>query len=213
VADRQIRLDTSPRPRAARAGPSGPSDLARIACDPEAFEGFYRQNVASITRFMARRVSDPHAVADLTADVFVSVIRSAHAYQPDRGTELAWLYGIARNVIAGERRRSAHEQRTARRIAGRRLLEEDDIGRLEDRIDAEGAVRSLYQALTGLPEDERAVLELVAVDGLAVKDAAAALGIRPGTARVRLFRARRAAREALGRSAGAAMPPARKEPR
>jgi DNA-directed RNA polymerase specialized sigma24 family protein len=41
------------------------------------------------------------------------------------------------------------------------------------------------------------VLELVAIDGLAVKEAAAALGIRPGTARVRLYRARRAARNAL----------------
>jgi RNA polymerase sigma-70 factor (ECF subfamily) len=45
------------------------------------------------------------------------------------------------------------------------------------------------------------VLELVAIDELPVKEAAAALGIRPGTARVRLHRARRAVRDALGRPA------------
>ena len=42
------------------------------------------------------------------------------------------------------------------------------------------------------------MLELVAVDGLPVTEAAAALRIRPGTARVRLHRARRALKEALG---------------
>src|SRR5438067_3470319 len=50
---------------------------------------------------------------------------------------------------------------------------------------------TLFRSLAGLPPDERAVLELVAIDGLPVKDAAAALGIRHGTARVRLHRARR----------------------
>jgi RNA polymerase sigma-70 factor (ECF subfamily) len=95
---------------------------------------------------------------------------------------VAWLYGIARNVIAGERRRAAHELRTAGRIAGRRLLDDDDIARLEERIDAESPGRAACQALAGLPPDERAVLELVAIDGLPVKDAAAALGIRQGTA-------------------------------
>ena len=45
------------------------------------------------------------------------------------------------------------------------------------------------------------MLELVAIDGLPVKAAAAALGIRHGTARVRLHRARRAARQAMGTAA------------
>jgi RNA polymerase sigma factor (sigma-70 family) len=77
-------------------------------------------------------------------------------------------------------------------------LDEDDIGRMEARVDAEAEARRARAALAGLARDERAVLELVAIDGLSVKDAAAALGIQPGTARVRLHRARRAARNALG---------------
>jgi RNA polymerase sigma-70 factor (ECF subfamily) len=48
--------------------------------------------------------------------------------------------------------------------------------------------------LQALPDGERAVLELVSVDGFTVAEAAAALGIRPVTARVRLHRARRALR-------------------
>lgn len=173
-------------------------DLPGIARDPAAFEVFYRLHVVTVTRFVARRVSDPHTVADLTAEVFLAVIGSAHTYRPSRGSQRAWLYGIARNVIGGERRRVATEQGKASRIAGRRLLADDDIARLEDRIDAESASRDLYLALSLLPAAERAVLELVAVDGLPVTEAAAALRIRPGTARVRLHRARNALKQALG---------------
>lgn len=177
-----------------------PADLSAIASDPAAFEEFYRRYVTVVTRFLARRVSDPHLVADLTADVFYAVIVSAHTYQPGRGSELGWLYGIARNVLAGDRRREALRLRVEGRVAGRRLLDDDDITRLEERIDAESAARSLHQALSRLPDSERAVLELVAVDGLRLKDAAVALGITPAAARVRMYRARRAARDALASS-------------
>lgn len=183
--------------------------LTSIARDPAAFEAFYRDHVTLITRFVARRVADPHDVADLTADVFLAAIASVHAYRPSRGSPAAWLYGIARNIIAGERRRSAHETRAAGRMSGRRLLDDDDIARLEERIDAESPGRAACRALARLPEDERAVLELVAIDGLPVHEAAAALGIRPGTARVRLHRARRAAQKALG---GPAIPDASSSP-
>ncbi|MGD0558207.1 MAG: RNA polymerase sigma factor [Streptosporangiaceae bacterium] len=172
-------------------------DLSDVVGDPAAFEDFYRRHVTAISRFLARRVTDPQLVADLTADVFHEVIRSAHTYRRDRGSELGWLYGIARNVLAYDRRREASRLRAERVAAGRRLLDEDDIARLEERIDAESAARRLRQALSLLPENDRALVELVAVDGLSLKDAAAALGIKSGTARVRMYRARRATRDAL----------------
>jgi RNA polymerase sigma factor (sigma-70 family) len=174
------------------------ADVARIADDPQVLEAFYRRHVGAVNRFIARRVDDPDRAADLTAEIFMAAIGSAHTYRSASGTELGWLYGIARNVLSGDRRRAAREQAAAGRFAGRRKLDDDDIARLEDRIDAESAARAAYAALAGLPDDERAVLELVAIDGLAVTDAAAVLGIRPGTARVRLHRGRRSARSALG---------------
>src|ERR1700735_1166776 len=63
--------------------------LSRIARDPAAFEVFYREHVTLVTRFVARRVADPHAVADLTAEVFLAVIASAHAYRPSKGAPVA----------------------------------------------------------------------------------------------------------------------------
>jgi RNA polymerase sigma factor (sigma-70 family) len=170
--------------------------LASIGHDPQAFESFYRANVEDVMRFIARRVSDPHLAADLTADVFLAAIEAAPRYRSARGTPRAWLFGIARNVVSGERRRAAREQRAFARIDGRRLLAEDDVERLQERIDAAREARTLYGALLDLPEGERAVLELVALDDLTVTEAAGALGLRGATARVRLHRARVALRQA-----------------
>ncbi|MFI9557106.1 RNA polymerase sigma factor [Nonomuraea endophytica] len=166
-----------------------------IATDPAAFEAFYRRHVESITRFIARRVDDPHTVADLVAEVFVAVLDSAHTYRQGLGSELAWLYGVARNTLSAERRRAFRESRLAVRLKGRRLLDPDDLVRLEERIDAESRARRAFEAMAGLPDGERAVLELVVLDQLTVTEAAAALGIRQGTARVRLHRARTALKD------------------
>jgi RNA polymerase sigma factor (sigma-70 family) len=173
----------------------------RLNDDPVAFEAFYRRHVDTVMRFVVRRVSDPHLAADLTADVFLAAMDSAHTYQPGRGSETAWLYGVARNTVSAQHRRAAREARATSRIAGRRLMDDDDLVRMEERIDAERRMRGALDAMAGLPEGERAVLELVAIDQLTVSEAAAALGIRQVTARVRLHRARRALEDVASPSA------------
>jgi RNA polymerase sigma factor (sigma-70 family) len=178
--------------------PPGPSEVVRIAHDPDAFEAFYRRHLEPVQRFIARRVDDPYLAADLTADVFLAAIDSAHSYRPGRGTSIGWVLGVARNVIAAEHRRRARERRAANRIPpSAELVEPDDLARLHERIDAEAGGRRLYLAMDRLSPAERAVLELVALDGLALREAARALGIRATTARVRLHRARRRMRNEL----------------
>lgn len=172
-------------------------DEAGIAQDPAAFEEFYRRYVPEVTRFIARRVDDPYLVGDLTADVFLAVIESAHTYRPDRGSLIGWVFGVAHRVLAAERRRARRESDATRRISGRRLLDPTDLARLEERIDAESAARRVYQALANLPEATGRLLELVAVDGLTVAEAAAALGVSPIAARVRMHRARKVLRDVV----------------
>ena len=75
------------------------------------------------------------------------------------------------------------------RAAGRRLLNDDDVSCLVDRIDAERAARESYGRLRQLPESELGVIELMVVDQLSISEAAQALRILPATARVRLHRA------------------------
>jgi RNA polymerase sigma-70 factor (ECF subfamily) len=171
--------------------------LPDIAHDPAAFEAFYRRHVANVSRFIARRVDDPFTAADLTANVFLAIIDSAHTYRPDRGSIIGWVYGVAHNVVAAEHRRAHREIAATRRVAGRRLLDAADIARLEERIDAETAARRVYHALADVPEATRRLLELVAVDGLPAAEAAAALGMSPIAARVRLHRVRKHLRDVL----------------
>jgi len=172
-------------------------ELSAIARDPDALEAFYRRHIDAVGRFVARRVDNPHTAADLTADVFLGALGSAASYRGGPGGERAWLYGVARNVVAEERRRSAREWQASRRIAGHRLLEPDDVARLVEQLDAQARARRTYQAVAKLPERDRAVVELVSVDGLTIAEAAEVLGLRPVSIRVRLHRARRRLKDLL----------------
>jgi RNA polymerase sigma factor (sigma-70 family) len=172
-------------------------DIGRLAHDPDALERFYRAHVQRVERFVVRRVSDPQLAADLTAEVFLAVIDGAPRYRPGKGTAVGWLYGVAWHVVAAHQRDQARRLRAHSRISGRALVDSDDIEALVSRIDAEALSRALSSAMAQLPSGERAVLELTAVDGLTVTEAADALGIRPVTARVRLHRARRTLRSRL----------------
>jgi RNA polymerase sigma factor (sigma-70 family) len=173
-------------------------EVARIAHDPDVFEVFYREHIDAVQRFVARRIRDPHLAADLTAEVFLAAIAAAASYRPRRGAPGLWLFGVARNVVNNELRRAAREKQVNARFQGRQLLADDDIVRAQERIDAEARSRELYAALYGLTDAERAVFELIALDGLSASEAATALGIRPVTARVRLHRARHTLRTELG---------------
>lgn len=172
-------------------------DVHRIGRDPDAFEAFYRTHLELVQRFVARRVTDPHLAADLTAEVFLAAIDASGSYRRDRGVPAAWLTGITRNVVATEFRRQATHRRAVRRISGRRLVDGDSLAAIEERIDAERDARRLYGALGHLARRDRALLELVMVDGLPVTEAAAVLGMKPGTARVRLHRSRALVRSHL----------------
>jgi RNA polymerase sigma factor (sigma-70 family) len=183
-----------------------PDEIPRIASDPAVFELFYRAHVEEVQRFVARRVDDPRLAADLTAEVFLAAIDAAASYRSDRGAPGAWLVGIARNVVSAERRREGRARRAHADLVGRRLLDDDDIARMQDRIDAGSRSRDLYAAMADLSDGERAVLELTALDGLTPVEAAAVLGIRAVTARVRLHRARSSLRAQLAEDAAPRIP-------
>jgi RNA polymerase sigma factor (sigma-70 family) len=174
-----------------------PSVVRAAGQDRGAFEALYRATVDDVIGFFARRVIDPQVVADLTADVYLAALASVHTYSAARGSPRAWLFGIARHVLSGHRRAGLSERERQRRVEGRRLLDDHDVDRLVERIDAQRSRHRLYAALAALPDGERAIFELVAVDGLVPAEAAAVLGIRAATGRVRLHRARRTLRASL----------------
>lgn len=171
--------------------------LARAGKDPAAFEEFYRRHVGKVVGFAVRRCSRPGEVPDLVAAVWLEVIESAHLFNPARGRAVPWLLGVAANLMASEARRSRREREAKARLAGRRVLDDDDYTRLEEEIDATDLSSNLRNAISMLPEGERAVVELVVLDELTPGQAAKTLGILSATARMRLARGRAKLRRSL----------------
>jgi RNA polymerase sigma-70 factor (ECF subfamily) len=171
--------------------------------EADRFEALYRRNVDAVTGFVARRCRSPEDVADVVARVFVSVIESWGRYDERRGAERPWIFGIAANCLAEHHRGVARQRALQTSLSGRRLLDGDDYERIEARIDASRLAPALEAALATLSERERLVLELVDLDGLTPREAAAAAGIAAPAARVRLARARRRVRRAVESAAAA----------
>jgi RNA polymerase sigma factor (sigma-70 family) len=153
------------------------------------FEAVYRAHVGAVSRFLARRSTDPQVVADLTSETFVRAMSSIHTFE-GRGSLRAWLLAIARAVYAQQQEALADGRQVFDRLSGQVMLQDDESEDLVDRIDAERAGRELLERITRLPELERSAIELVVLEGMTSREAARVLKVSPGAVRVRLLRAR-----------------------
>ena len=111
-------------------------------------------------------------------------------FDPGRGSDRAWLFGIAARVFAAHCEQSAGSRDAVARLRGHRSLDKDEIEELTERIDAEREGVALMRRCERLPAVERAAIELVDLEGLTPKEAALALGVSRVAFRKRLSRAR-----------------------
>lgn len=174
--------------------------LARTARgDADAFAVFFRRHERRITAFAVRRCHHADEVADVVSDTFLVALRRAGQFRAEREDAVPWLYGIAANLLAERRRGGDVRRRLLGRLRGASpRLAPDESAAVDAAIDAERTGDELRGALLAIPAGERAVLELVALDDLTPAEAAQALGLSQNAARLRLSRARRRLRLALG---------------
>jgi RNA polymerase sigma-70 factor, ECF subfamily len=155
--------------------------------DPQAhFEQLYRTYADRVHAYALRRTS-PAAADDVVAEVFLVVWRRLDQI-PDE--PLAWLYGVARRVLANRRRSDTRTAALRERLAG-------DGGRPQAAVVSAEVDDCVQRALAGLGERDRELLMLIAWEGLRVNEAARVLGVRSGTLAVRLHRARQRLARAL----------------
>ena len=176
-------LECSAGAKVKRLGNSAGSALAE-------FEQVYRMHVDGVMGYFARRCAEPQTVADLTSETFLRAASAFGSFDPGRGTARAWLFGVAAHVYARHCAHAADARDAEARLAGHRPLDEDEIGELASRIDAERAGRRLIESCSQLPDIERTAIELVDLSGLTPKEAATALGVSRVVLRKRLSRAR-----------------------
>ena len=159
------------------------------------FEQVYLRNVDVLMGYFARRCRDPQTVADLTSETFVRAMDGFARFDPRRGSDRAWLFGIAAHVFARHCEQSAGGRDAAARLGGYRPLDEDEIEEVAERIDAEREAAELMRRFAWLPAVERTAIELVDLEGLTPQEAAVALGVSRVAFRKRLSRARSRLRE------------------
>jgi RNA polymerase sigma factor (sigma-70 family) len=159
----------------------------------------YDRHARAMLAFFARRTFDPDVAVDLVAETFATAFVDRARFRGRTDTEqAAWLYGIARNLLADWHRRSHVERRALAKLGvERRALTEAEYDRIEE-LAALGELREGIQAgLEQLTDDHRDALRLRVVEEREYPDVARTLGISEQTARARVSRALGALRRHL----------------
>jgi RNA polymerase sigma factor (sigma-70 family) len=147
------------------------------------FEALYRSCAADLYAYVASLLRDRAAAEDVTAQAFERALRKRRSFDARRGSERAWLFGIARNAALDElRRRGRQDELTA---------EPADLAQAGAHENAEASERrlALSAALATLDPRERELIALKHFAGLNNVEIAAVLGISESNAGTKLHRA------------------------
>jgi RNA polymerase sigma-70 factor, ECF subfamily len=152
-------------------------------------------------RFALRLAGDRHDAEDLVQRACVRALERSHQFRAGTSA-LSWMFAIMNSVWLNEVR-----ARQIRRHASIQLSEElietvADAHALDPEQDA--LHRQILAAVARLPDANRTVMLLVAVEGLSYREAAEALDVPVGTVMSRLARARLAIGQAFGNRPGEA---------
>jgi RNA polymerase sigma-70 factor (ECF subfamily) len=154
----------------------------------ERFELLYRELYRPISGYVLRRSDSAEDAAEAIAETFATLWRRLDSCPPDDEVR-PWLFGVARKVLAnqrrGERRRSALAERLTSAV---------DLAEVPVPAGSDGHVARAFAALS---ESDREVLALIAWEELTREELAVALGVSRPAARLRVHRARRRFEAAL----------------
>ena len=160
------------------------------------FAALYDEHHPAVLRYARRRVIDDVA-ADAAAEVFVVAWRRLSEV-PDE--PLPWLYGVARKVLANQRRGAERALRLAERVAVSTAAIEPTLQRMVDPAERVTATLAIADAFDRLSVEDREVLGLIVWEGLGAREAATVLDCSIAALTMRVTRARRRLRSILGSS-------------
>jgi RNA polymerase sigma-70 factor, ECF subfamily len=147
--------------------------------DEHAFKAFYTETARALRAYVARTLGDRDQVDDVVQDSYVRLLRMPNA--PDDPQQLRRLvFRIASNVMTDEWRRKNRAARAARVDQGGSAPSPDYARRLD-----------MVRVFEQLAPNERQMMWLAYVEGESHAEIATALGLREGSIKVLLHRARR----------------------
>jgi RNA polymerase sigma-70 factor (ECF subfamily) len=172
--------------------------LRRIgAGEVDAVGALYDRYVAVLFPVALRILRDRAEAEDVVHDAFVTVADRATQYAPERGSVVAWLVTLVRNLsIDRTRRRDRRGELARERVAHEPAPPVES----PETLTAEAAERAkIRRALATLPDAQRVTLEVAFFEGLSYPEIAAREGVPLGTIKSRAARAIASLREALAR--------------
>ncbi|TET53671.1 MAG: sigma-70 family RNA polymerase sigma factor, partial [Anaerolineales bacterium] len=173
----------------------GEAELIRRAQqgDPAAFSELYDRHQPAIYRYIVFRVSTAATAEALTSDVFVRLVDRIDRFKYRGRPLLAWLYTIARNMVADHHRRSGRYDTVPLDKIPAASGQEGPEDVVELRFDAQAVVR----AISELTENQRQVILLKFAEGMDNAAAARVLGRSVGAVKALQHRALAALRRIL----------------
>ena len=166
--------------------------------DPAAFAPLYEQHAPDIYRYCYVRLGLREAADDLTARVFIRAIERLHQYKPRTGaTFRSWLFAIARNMLADDRRR----RKDIRLLPDQVDLTRDTYPGPEALAIHRTEMDRLRAALEHLPDRQRETIELRMV-GFSTTEIADTLGVSLAAVKSAQSRAYRTLKQRLAATKG-----------
>jgi RNA polymerase sigma-70 factor, ECF subfamily len=150
------------------------------------FEALYRSCGADVYAYVASLLRDRAAAEDVTALAFERALRKRRSFDRARGSERAWLFGIARNAALDELRRRSRTAALVTDPPDEAIADDEDP-------DRRATVRA---ALATLDPRERELIALKFHAGLSNTEIAKVIGASESAAGTRLHRAVTKLREA-----------------
>ncbi len=148
----------------------------------EWLERLYWASRDDLYAYLATLLGDHSAAEEVTALAFERAFRKRRLFNPRRGSERAWLFGIARNAALDELRRRRRTTPLAEDFAAERLAADDHSERTVRRA-------AVQAALARLAPRERELIALKFHGGLSNLDLARVLGVSESNAGTLLHRA------------------------
>jgi RNA polymerase sigma-70 factor (ECF subfamily) len=161
--------------------------------DSAAWDELFAMHQAAIYRYAFFRLRDQQVAEDLASEVFLEAVRGMRRYEYRGVSFRAWLYGIAHNLVADQRRR----------LANRTGVEADITGNLSEPSEGDFAGdvanrRDIAVALERLTDEQQQVVVLRFFEGLSLAETASAMGRRDGAIKALQHRALARLRTILG---------------
>lgn len=158
--------------------------------DGDAFAEVYRRYADRIYGYCFRRTASWSTAQDLTSVVFLEAWRRRGDVTFDAdGSVVAWLFGVANNVVRNSQRSLRRHQLAIQRLP-EPLAEPDFADAATARLDDEERMARVLTALGRLGAGDRELLAMSAWSGLDQHQIAEVLGVPVGTVKSRLSRAR-----------------------